>query len=121
MFALVEVAGGEYLVRYCDNCCAKPPSWLQTDVSTCVTGTEEVTIFVGVETTFVTGTDEEVPGPTLIFGIAEEVPGCGEDVPASVTGTEEEGTCIVEEVPVTKEDVTVVTCEIGVSTKTLSS
>ena len=40
-----------------------------------MTGTDEVTIFVGVETTFVTDTDEEVPGPTLIFGIAEEVPG----------------------------------------------
>ena len=90
-------------------------------MSTCVTGTEVVTILVGVETIFVVGTEEEVPGPALVFGIAEEVPGCGEDVPASVTGTEEEGTCIEEEVPVTKEDVTIVTCEIGVSTKTLSS
>ena len=42
-------------------------------------------------------------------------------MPASVTGTEEEGTCVVEEVPITNEDVVVVVCETEVSMKTLSS
>ena len=42
-------------------------------------------------------------------------------MPASVTSTEEEGTCIVEEVPVTKEGVVVAACETEVSIKTLSS
>ena len=121
MFALAKVAGGEYLVRYCDNCCARPPSWLQTDVSTCVTGTDEVTMFVGVKTIFVVGTEEEVPGPALIFGVEDEVPCSVEDVPASVTSTEEEGTCTVEEVLITKDGVVVVVCETEVSMKTLSS
>ena len=75
-------------------------------MSTCVTGTEEVTIFVEDAITFVTGTDEEVP--------------------ASVIGTEEEGIGFVEDVPASEEDAIVNVCETGVSLdegamKTLSS